>query len=74
MIKSIYSDDYEFLIKKLKQARIETKLTQKKVADMLGKTQSYIAKVEAGQLRIDVIQLKQFSKIYKKSLEYFIKE
>jgi len=39
---------------------------------MLKKTQSYISKIESGQRRLDIIQLKSFAKIYKKDLEYFI--
>lgn len=69
--KSIYSNKYRFLIQQLKNARTEVNLTQKEVANILGKTQSYISKVEAGQLRIDVIQLEQFANLYKKKLEYF---
>ena len=73
MNKSIYKDDYKFLIKKLKQARLETGLTQKDVSEILNKSQSYISKVEIGQLRIDVIQLKEFAELYKKDIGYFLK-
>ena len=74
MNKSIYSNDYKFLTKQLKSSRLEAKLTQKEVADLLGKTQSYISKVEMGQIRIDVIQLKEITKLYNKDLDYFLKE
>ena len=70
--KSIYSNKHRFLTQQLRKARLEANLTQKEVADTLGKTQSYISKVETGQLRIDIIQLEQFASIYKKKLEYFI--
>ena len=73
MNKSIYSTDYKFLINQLKKARKEAKLTQKEVADKLCKTQSYISKIEAGDLRIDVIQLKEFAELYNKDLDYFLK-
>lgn len=73
MKPSIYSNEYKFLINKLKEARLELKLTQKEVAGKLGRTQSYISKVEMGQLRVDIIQLKEFSKLYKKELNFFIK-
>jgi transcriptional regulator with XRE-family HTH domain len=73
MNPSIYSNEYKFLISQLKKARLELKLTQKEVADRLGRTQSYISKVEMGQLRVDIIQLKEFSKLYRKDLDYFIR-
>ncbi len=74
MNKSIYSKEYNFLTRQLKNARIYVGLNQTQAASILGKTQSYISKVESGQLRVDVIQLKEFAKIYKKDLEYFLKE
>ena len=70
--KSIFNEDHKIVVKKLKQARIEIGLDQKQVANMLKKTQSYISKIESGQRRLDVIQLKSFAKIYKKDLGYFI--
>jgi len=73
MKKSIYSNDYKFLIKQLKKARIEACLNQKEVANKLNRTQSYISKIESGQLRVDVIQLKELAELYKKSLDYFLK-
>ena len=73
MNKTIYTQDHKKLVDKLKQARIEAKFDQKKVAGLLGVTQSYISKVESGQRKIDVIQLSNFAKIYRKSLNYFIR-
>ncbi|MEK7643846.1 MAG: helix-turn-helix transcriptional regulator [Patescibacteria group bacterium] len=72
MDKTIYSQDHKKFVSKLKQARIETGIDQKKAASLLGMTQSYISKVESGQRRVDVVQMKNFAKIYKKSLNYFI--
>ena len=74
MIKSIYSKEYSHLKRQLKRARTEAGLNQVQVASLLGKTQSYISKIESGQLRVDVIQLKELAKLYKKDLEYFLKE
>jgi transcriptional regulator with XRE-family HTH domain len=70
--KTIFSEDHKIIIKKLKQARFEMGLNQGQVANVLKKTQSYVSKIESGQRRIDVIQLKGFAKIYKKDLGYFI--
>jgi len=74
MNRSIYSNDYKFLTRQLKKARLEAGLTQKDVSVMLEKTQSCISKIETGELRVDVIQLKEIAKLYKKSLAYFLKE
>jgi transcriptional regulator with XRE-family HTH domain len=72
MKKTIYSLEHKVLIEKLKKARSEAKLDQKSVAELLDRTQSYISKIEAGQRRVDLVQLKTFAKIYKKPLNYFL--
>ena len=42
------------------------------VAKALGKHQSFVAKCESGERRVDVIELSEFAHIYKKPLEYFV--
>ena len=73
MTNTIYSKEYREIAKKLVIARKQANLTQEEVAKKLDKPQSYISKVEAGQQRTDVIELSQFSKLYNKSLNYFVK-
>ena len=73
MNKAIYSQDHRNLVEKLKQARIEAGLDQEEAARLLRKTQSYVSKIESGQRRIDVIQLKNLAKIYEKPFNFFIK-
>jgi len=72
MTKSLYSNDHKQLVEQLKKARKEVGMDQKDVAKALGKTQSYISKIETGQRRVDVIQLKELARIYKKSVSFFI--
>ena len=72
MKKTIYSKEHKHIIQQLKKARQESNLEQKKVAKLLIKTQSFISKIESGQRRVDLVQLKDFAKIYKKPLSYFI--
>lgn len=72
MKKTIYSKEYKHLVEQIKKARKGADLDQKKVAKLLGRTQSYVSKVESGQVRIDIIQLKEFARIYKKDLKFFI--
>ena len=73
MSKAIYSKDHKYIVEQLKKARQEAGLEQEQVAKILRKTQSYISKIESGQRRIDVVALKEFAKIYKKDISYFIK-
>ena len=73
MSKAIYSKDHKYIVEQLKKARQEAGLEQEQVAKLLGRTQSHISKIEAGQRRIDVVALKEFARIYKKSIDYFLK-
>ena len=73
MKKTIYDDDYKVFIKRLKKAREEAGLTQVQTAKKLGSTQAYISKVESGQLRVDVAQLKKFAAMYGKSTSFFLR-
>ena len=72
MIKSIYTKDYKEIINRLKQARIDVGLSQQAVADKLGKPQSYLSKIESGERRLDVAELKKLSEIYDKRASYFV--
>jgi len=72
MEKTIYSKEHENLIEKLRTARENAGLDQLEAGKLLGKTQSYISKIESGQRKIDVIQLKEFAKVYKKDIKYFL--
>lgn len=74
MRKSIFSEDHKYLIDQLKKARSEIGLEQEGVAKLLKRTQSYVSKIESGQRRIDIVQLKQFAKLYKKDISFFIKK
>lgn len=71
--KSIYTEEYRYMVNRLKRARIEAGLTQIEVSQLTGRSQSNISKVESGQLRLDVIQLKNYAVLYKKKLDYFVK-
>lgn len=73
MSKSIYTNDYREIINRLKKARIDSKLTQQAVGDALGKPQSYVSKIESGERRLDVAEIKKFAAIYYKPVGYFLK-
>ena len=72
MSSNLYSKEHGIMIEKLIKARHSAGLDQVKVAKKLGKSQSYLSKIESGQRKIDVIQLKKFAKLYNKNIDYFL--
>lgn len=73
MSKSIYSKDYKEIIDRLKKARVDAGLSQQAIANKLGKPQSYVSKIESGERRLDVAEIKKFVGIYKKPIIFFLK-
>ncbi len=73
MPRAIYQEDHKKIVEHLKKARLDAGLSQIEVSEKLGRTQSYVSKIESGQRRFDVLQLKEFAKLYKKSLDFFVK-
>lgn len=72
MSKTIYTEQYKKFLERLCQARKEKGLTQTDVAKALGKHQSYVAKCESGERRVDIIELVNFAQLYGKPLDYFV--
>ncbi len=71
-IKSIYDPKYEFITKKLREARREAGFKQEYVADKINKYASYISKIENGDRRLDIIELIELANIYNKDINFFI--
>ena len=55
-MKTIYQERYLKLMQALVQARKQAGLTQMQVAEKLDKPQSYIAKVEGADRKLDVME------------------
>lgn len=70
--KAVHSSEYKVLLSRLKKARIDTHLKQYEVAKKLKKPQSYISKIEAGERRLDILELKKLAQTYKKPVSFFI--
>jgi transcriptional regulator with XRE-family HTH domain len=62
MTRSLHRSDHAALIRVLVEARRERGLTQHDLAKKLGKPQSYIAKVEGGERRLDVVEFVDLAK------------
>lgn len=71
-IKSIHSNEYKTVVKKLREARKGAELTQTEAAKKLNKPQSYISKIERGERRVDVVELSKIANCYKKDINFFI--
>lgn len=57
MPKSLRSPRHTLLLERLVAARLSAGLTQAQVATRLGKPQSFVAKVEGGERRLDIFEL-----------------
>lgn len=64
--------EYKQFLELLRKARTEASLTQVEVARQLGRPQSFIAKCESGERRLDVVELATLAKIYKKPVTFFL--
>jgi transcriptional regulator with XRE-family HTH domain len=63
MSKSIHSPPHIRLRELLIAARKKAGLTQQGVADLLGRPQSFVAKYEGGERRLDVVEFLQVAAV-----------
>lgn len=66
---SIYSDEYQSVIKALRKQRIAKGITQESLATALGRPQSFVAKVENGERRLDVVEFVHIARLLGVRLE-----
>lgn len=55
-LKAIFSRRHDYFRALLLDARRQAKLTQRQLADKLGKPQSFVSKYESGERRLDVLE------------------
>ena len=72
MRKSIHTEERAVFVKRLKKARMDAGFTQAEAADKLGCSQSWVSKIELGELRVEAIWLNRLAKLYGKSVNYFL--
>lgn len=63
MQKSVHSEQYKKVLDWLIAARKDAGLTQQQVADQLGKPQSFVAKYEGGERRLDIVEFVEIAKL-----------
>ncbi|XZE53976.1 helix-turn-helix domain-containing protein [Planctomycetaceae bacterium SH139] len=74
MEKSIGTEEYRVFLRVLKQARKSSGMTQTELAIKIAETQSFVSKVERGELRLDLVQLRSVCQALGKDLGEFIQE
>lgn len=74
MEKSIATDEHRVFRNVLRQFRRSAGLTQTQLAESIGETQSFVSKVERGELRLDLVQLRTICRAIGKELEHFVRE
>jgi transcriptional regulator with XRE-family HTH domain len=60
----VYRREYQILLLCLHDARKKAGITQVEVAKRLKRTQPYVHKIETGQRRMDVVQLRDFCDVF----------
>ena len=63
MQKSTHTRQYRDFLDGLIQARKDAGLTQQQVADKLGRPQSFVAKYENGERRLDVVEFLEIANL-----------
>ena len=71
-MRALHSEPYQEFLRRLRSARQSAGLTQWDVARHLKRPQSYVSKCESGERRVDVIELAEFARLYKKKIDFFL--
>lgn len=74
MIKSLNSKEHKILLEMLYQLRVVSGLRQSDLADLLKVPQSFVSKIESGERRIDLIELREILKCFKTDIKEFVNE
>lgn len=74
MIKSLNSKEHKILLEMLYQLRVVSGLRQSDLAHLLKVPQSFVSKIESGERRIDLIELREILKCFKTDIKEFVNE
>jgi len=72
MEKTIYTREYDAVLRQLRETRKKAGVTQVELANRLKLTQSVVSKIERGDRRLDVIELRTFCLAIGISLSDFV--
>lgn len=66
-----FQDAYDVLLQRLIAVREKAGLTQHQVSALMGRSPNFLTKCESGDRSIDVMELLELAKIYKKPVNHF---
>jgi transcriptional regulator with XRE-family HTH domain len=69
--RAYWASAYTDFRRRLITARETAGMSQREAAVRLGRSQSFVAKSENGERRVDVVELSQFAALYNRALAYF---
>jgi transcriptional regulator with XRE-family HTH domain len=73
-VRSLHHAGYRSLVDALIAARSKAALTQQEVADRLGKPQSFVAKTERGERRLDLVEFVAYARALGLSPDNFLRK
>ena len=72
-MKAIFSRKHDYFRALMLDARRKAKLTQRQLADKLGKPQSFVSKYESGERRLDVLEFHAVAKVLRINFQTFFR-
>jgi transcriptional regulator with XRE-family HTH domain len=71
--RAYWSAGYRRFRERLIEGREQAGLTQREAAKRLGRSQSFVAKSENGERRVDVVELAEYARAYEVPLTFFLR-
>lgn len=70
--KTIYAPEYAVVLRLFRTARESAGMTQVELAERIGQSQSFVSKVERGERRLDILQLRSLLAEFGITLPQFV--
>lgn len=69
---ALHTKRYQAFLVRLRRAREEAGMSQVRVAQLLGRPQTWVSKSELGERRVDVVELQELASAYGKPMDWFV--